>query len=147
MISLRALWPLVKESVAAWIEDRAASMGAALAYDTAFSIAPLLIIAIAIAGLVFGRDAAQEAVVGQFQGLVGDAGGSAIKALLKSTSDFGGSIVALIIGVSTRILAATTAFVELQDDLDRIWKGSRAQEVASSISCGRDCCHSAWCSS
>jgi MFS superfamily sulfate permease-like transporter len=56
----------------------AASMGAALAYYTAFSIAPLLIIAIAVAGLVFGRDAAQEAVVGQLQGLLGDAGGSAI---------------------------------------------------------------------
>jgi membrane protein len=122
MISPKALWPLVNESVKAWVEDRAASMGAALAYYTAFSIAPLLIIAIAVAGLVFGRDAAQEAVVGQMQGLLGDAGGSAIEEILRSTADFGSSILALVIGISALVVAATTAFVELQDDLDRIWK-------------------------
>ena len=122
MISPQELWPLVKRSVSAWLEDRAASMGAALAYYTAFSIAPLLIIAIAVAGLVFGRDAAQAAVVGQLQGLLGDAGGSAVAEMLNSTADFGSSVVALVIGVGALILTATTAFVELQDDLDRIWK-------------------------
>jgi membrane protein len=122
MISPKELWPLVKESVAAWLTDRAASMGAALAYYTAFSIAPLLIIAIAVAGLVFGRDAAQVAVVGQLQGLLGDAGGSAIEEILKSTADFGSSVLALVIGISALVVAATTAFVELQDHLDRIWK-------------------------
>ncbi len=122
MISPKQLWSLVKESVNAWLEDRAASMGAALAYYTAFSIAPLLIIAIAVAGLVFGRDAAQEAVVGQLQALLGDAGGTAIEEILKSTADFGSSIFALVIGISALVVAATTAFVELQDDLDRIWK-------------------------
>jgi len=122
MISPKELWSLVKQSVNAWLEDRAASMGAALAYYTAFSIAPLLIIAIAVAGLVFGRDAAQAAVVGQLQGLLGEAGGNAIAEILKSTADFGSDILAIIIGVGALILTATTAFVELQDDLDRIWK-------------------------
>ena len=121
-LSPKELLPLVKESVSAWLEDRAASMGAALAYYTAFSIAPLLIIAIAVAGLVFGRDAAQEAVVGQLQGLLGDAGGAAIEEMLKSTADFGSSTLALVVGISALVVAATTAFVELQDDLDRIWK-------------------------
>ena len=97
-------------------------MGAALAYYTAFSIAPLLIIAIGVAGLVFGRDAAQEAVVAQLQGLLGDAGGKAIEELLKSTANFGESVFAIVIGVAALVLTATTAFVELQDDLDRIWK-------------------------
>src|SRR5438105_3305251 len=120
--SLKELWPLIKESVNAWLEDRAASMGAALAYYTAFSIAPLLIIAIAVAGLVFGRDAAQEAVVGQLGGLLGDTGASAIEEILKSTADFGTSVFALVIGVAALVLTATTAFVELQDDLDRVWK-------------------------
>ncbi len=81
MISPNQLWSLVKESVDAWLEDRAPSMGAALAYYTAFSLAPLLIIAIAVAGVVFGRDAAQSAVVSQLQGLLGAAGGSAVEEL------------------------------------------------------------------
>jgi len=122
MIAIKQLPALLKQSVSAWLDDRAPSMGAALAYYTAFSIAPLLIIAIAIAGLVFGRDAAKEAVVGQFQGLVGESGGAAIQQMLASTADFGGSIIGLIIGIAALALAATTAFVELQDDLDRIWK-------------------------
>jgi membrane protein len=122
MISPKEVWSLVKQSVNAWLEDRAASMGAALAYYTAFSIAPLLIIAIAVAGIVFGRDAAQAAVVGQLQGLLGEAGGAAVTEMLDSTADFGSSILAVVIGVGALILTATTAFVELQDDLDRIWK-------------------------
>ena len=117
MISPKELWSLVKASVNAWLEDRAASMGAALAYYTAFSIAPLLIIAIAVAGLVFGRDAAQQAVVAQLEGLLGPAGGTAIEAMLKSTADFGSSILAMVIGVSALIIAATTAFVELSRGL------------------------------
>lgn len=122
MISPKQLWSLMKESVNAWMEDRAASMGAALAYYTAFSIAPLLIIAIAVAALVFGRDAAQGAVVAQLQGLLGDTGGATIAGILRSTADFGSSRLATVIGVSALLIAATTAFVELQDDLDRIWK-------------------------
>lgn len=120
--SPKQLWSLAKISVNAWLDDRAASMGAALAYYTAFSIAPLLIIAIGVAGIVFGRDAAQDAVVGQLQALLGDAGGGAIDELLKSTANLGDSVFAVLIGVTTLIVAATTAFVELQDDLDRIWK-------------------------
>src|SRR4029079_4503962 len=122
MISPKELWPLVKQSVNAWLEDRAASMGAALAYYTAFSIAPLLIIAIAVAGIAFGRDAAQAAVVGQLSGLLGEGAGNAIAEMLKSTANLGSSILAIVIGVGALILTATTAFVELQDDLDRIWK-------------------------
>jgi membrane protein len=67
----------------------------------------------------FGRDAAQEALIGQLQELLGDAGGSALKDI---RSDFGSGIAALVVGVATLLLGATTAFVELQDDLDRIWK-------------------------
>jgi membrane protein len=122
MISLNELWPLFKQAVNGWLEDRAASMGAALAYYTAFSMAPLLIIAIMVAGLFFGRDAAQEALIGQLQELLGDAGGSALEDILKSSGDFGSGIAALVVGVATLLLGATTAFVELQDDLDRIWK-------------------------
>jgi len=120
--SLKQIWPLLKQAVNGWIEDRAASMGAALAYYAAFSVGPLLIIAIAVAALFFGRDAAQAAVVAQVQGLLGEAGGTAIRDILQSSGDFGNGAVALVAGIVTLLLGATTSFVELQDDLDRIWK-------------------------
>ena len=97
-------------------------MGAALAYYTAFSIAPLLIIAIAVAGLFFGRDAAQDAIVAQIGSLIGETGGEAIEQMLRSNSDFGSGALSLALGIGALLLGATTAFVELQDDLDRIWK-------------------------
>jgi membrane protein len=122
MVAPKQIWTLFREAVKGWLDDRAASMGAALAYYTAFSIAPLLIIAIAVAGLVFGRDAAQDALVEQLRDLLGEAGGSAIEEMLRSASDLGTGIVATVIGAVALLLGATTAFVELQDDLDRIWK-------------------------
>jgi membrane protein len=122
MPSLKLLWSLTKQAVTHWLADRVPSMGAALAYYTAFSIGPLLIIAIAVAGIVFGRDAAQAAVVAQLSGLLGDGGGRAIEEILATTASFGESLFAVVVGVATLVIAATTAFVELQDDLDRIFK-------------------------
>ena len=83
MISLGRSWTLLKQAISGWKDDRAPSMGAALAYYTAFSLAPLLIIAIAVAGLFFGRDAAQEALMGQLGGLLGETGGAAINDIRK----------------------------------------------------------------
>jgi membrane protein len=122
MVSPKQVWALFREAASGWLDDRAASMGAALAYYTAFSIAPLLIIAIAIAGLIFGRDAAQDALIAQLQDLLGEAGGNAVDEMLRSASDFGTGIIATAIGIVALLVGATTAFVELQDDLDRVWK-------------------------
>jgi membrane protein len=102
MISPKQIWTLMKESVVAWKKDRAPSMGAALAYYTAFSIAPLLIIVIAVAGLVYGHDVAQAAVLAQLQGLVGEDGGEAIDAMVTSAGDLGSGIFKTIIGVYSR---------------------------------------------
>lgn len=121
-MALRSAWTLVATAARGWIDDRAGSMGAALAYYTAFSLAPLLIIVIAIAGIVFGHDAAQAAVVAQFEGLMGEAGANAVSDVLRSNAGFGSGAVALAVGIATLVLGATTAFVELQDDLDRIFK-------------------------
>jgi membrane protein len=118
----RHLWRLVKDSVAAWIEDYAPSMGAALAYYTLFSIAPLLLIVIAIAGLVFGADAARGAIVAQLAGLIGEQGAGAIEGLVRSASAPARSAIATIVGVVTLVIGATTAFAELQSALDRIWE-------------------------
>lgn len=116
------LWPMVKKSASAWSDDFAPSMGAAIAYYTAFSIAPLLVIVIAIAGLVFGREAASGALYAQISGLIGDEGATAVQGLVASASDTGKGIVATVVGVVLLLLGATTVFAELQSDLDRIWK-------------------------
>jgi membrane protein len=118
---------LAEKSVYAWIDDYASSMGAALAYYTLFSLAPLLILVISIAGLVFGADAARGQLVAQLGGLIGEEGAAAIQALLKSASEPTQSTVASIVSIVMLIVGATSIFAELQSDLDRIW---RAPEVA-----------------
>ena len=115
-------WRLVKESVRAWNDDYAPSMGAALAYYMTFSLAPLLIIVIAVAGLVFGQDAARGEIVGQIGGLIGDQGAKAIENLLASARHPGSSVLASVVGLVTLIIGATSVFAELQISLDRIWR-------------------------
>ncbi len=113
---------MVKKAASAWVDDRAASMGAALSYYTVFSIAPLLLIVIAIAGLVFGVEAAQGAIVEQLQGLLGERAAQAIEEVVRNASRPKDSMVATAIGIALLLLGATTVLAELQDDLNRIWK-------------------------
>jgi membrane protein len=117
---------LVKKSVEAWVEDYAPSMGAALAYYTLFSLAPLLLLVVSVAGLVFGADAARGQVEAQLGGVIGSDGAIAIQGLLKSASHPTRSIVASVISVVTLIIGATSVFAELQSDLDRIWRAPAA---------------------
>ena len=119
---LKQIWDLITKSVEAWLDDYAPSMGAALAYYTLFSIAPLLIIAIALAGLVFGQEAARGEIVAQMQGLIGREGAIAVQDLLKSANEPAQGIVATVLSLITLVIVATTVFEELQSDLDRIWR-------------------------
>src|SRR2546430_4145530 len=113
---------LAKQSVAAWIADRASTMGAALAFYCAFSLAPLLMIVIAIAAAVFGADAARGAIVEQLSGIVGPAAAEAVQELLKAAKEPATGLLATVIGLATLLVGASTVLVELQDDLDYIWK-------------------------
>jgi len=122
------LWSLTKESLTAWSDDYAPSMGAAIAYYTAFSIAPLLIIVIGIAGLVFGREAASGELYGQIAGLVGDEGAKAVQGLVESASNYGKGLIPAITGLVLLVIGATTVFAELQTDLDRIWKAPASRQ-------------------
>jgi membrane protein len=97
-------------------------MGAALAYYTLFSIAPVLIIVIAVAGFFFGPEAARGEIVAQLRGLLGDDGAAAVQGLLESASKPEEGILATISSIALLILGATTVFAELQSDLDRIWR-------------------------
>jgi len=121
-----SMWDLAKRSVAAWSNDYASSMGAALAYYTLFSLAPLLLVVIALAGFAYGRDAARGAVIAQFGGLIGEEGSVAIQGLLKSASQPAQSLIASLIGVVTLVVGATSIFAELQSDLDRVWRAPAA---------------------
>ena len=121
-MNFKRLVSLVKDAASAWVEDRAASMGAALSYYSVFSVAPLLLIVIAVAGLVFGQEAAQGAIIGQLQGLLGDSGAEIVQQMLKSVSEPKDGAVATVTGVLLLLVGATTVFAELQDDLDRVWK-------------------------
>ena len=128
---LRRLGSVLAKAGNAWIDDHAQSMGAALSYYTVFSIAPLLLIAISVAGLVFGQDAAQGAVVDQLKGLIGQNGAQAIQDLLKNVSRPSSSIAASAIGVVVLVIGATSVFAELQDDLNRIWQVPTKRKVSS----------------
>jgi membrane protein len=116
------IWPLIKTSVVSWRQDHASSMGGALAYYTLFSIAPVLIIVIAVAGFFFGPEAARGEIVTQLRGLLGDDGAAAVQGLLESASEPEEGIFATISGIALLLLGATTVFAELQSDLDRIWR-------------------------
>jgi membrane protein len=120
--SLTAWWSLAKDSVAAWMDDYAPSMGAALSYYSVFSMAPLLLIVISIAGLVFDQEAARGEVFGQLRGLLGDASAAAIEAVLISLSKPSRGITATLIGAVALLIGATSVFGELQNALDRIWR-------------------------
>lgn len=119
---------MARESISAWIDDFAPSMGAGIAYYTAFSIAPLLVIVIAIAGFVWGKDAASGYLYAQLAGILGDEGTKAVQAMVASASDTSKGVVATVVGVVLLGIGATTVFAELQSDLDRIWKAPAAKQ-------------------
>ena len=113
---------MLKKAIGAWSDDFAPSMGAALSYYMLFSIAPLLIIVIAVAGFFFGADAVRGEVFAQLSGLMGQDGAAAIEALLKSASRPKEGMIATAASIVVLLLGATTALAELQSDLDRIWR-------------------------
>lgn len=113
---------LIQETIAEWNEDKASRLAAALAYYTIFSLAPLLIIAIAIAGSVFGETAAQNQIVGQIQGLVGHEAAQVIQTMILNASRPGAGTIASIVGVITLLFGASGLFGQLQDALNTIWE-------------------------
>lgn len=121
--AMRNRWiGLLRDAATGWWNDRALSMGAAIAYYATFSLAPVLLIVIAIGGLVFGGDAARNAVLDQFGGLIGTSGAAAVDRILSSAHNFGSGILGTAIGMVTFLVTATGAFAELQSDLNVIWK-------------------------
>ena len=121
-MNLKAVWMLLKDTVNEWQADKVPLLAAALAYYTVFSLAPLLIIVIAIAGFVFGPDAARNQLDEQIQGLVGAQGADAIQTMIKNAYQPSSGIVATVISVATLLLGASGVFAQLQDALNTIWE-------------------------
>jgi membrane protein len=113
---------LLKETFAKWNKDNVPRMGAAMAYYTVFSLAPLLLIAIGIAGVVFGQEAAQGAIMDQLRGLLGPTAAKAVEDMVANASTPSSGVLATIIGMVTLFIGASGAFGELQAALNTIWE-------------------------
>jgi len=119
----REIFAMLKKAASAWMEDQAPTLGAALAYYTVFSLAPLLIIAIAIAGLFFGREAAQGQIFDQLRGLLGEASGKAMEDMVQNANAKpAAGLVATLIGFVTLLFGASGVFGQLQTSLNAIWR-------------------------
>ena len=122
MHAIKTVGTLTRQAVSRWIDDFAPSMGAALSYYTFFSLAPLLVILIALAGLIFGRDAVQGEIFLRLQDALGDEAAVMVQALIKNASNPKSAALAVLTGFVTLLIGATTVFAELQSALDRIWR-------------------------
>jgi membrane protein len=119
---LPRVWQLIKSTYTKWNEDHAPGLGAALSYYTLFSLAPLLMIVIAIAGFAFGQEAAQGQIMGQIQGLVGEESAKAIQSMIEAARKPASGILAAVIATVMLLVGATGVFAQLQESLNIIWK-------------------------
>jgi membrane protein len=116
------LYPLLRATYFQWSKDKVPRMGAALAYYTIFSLAPLLVISIAIAGFVFGKEAVQGQIMGQIQGLIGSESARAVQTIIQLAHRPIGGTIATIFSVIVLLIGASGAFIEMHDALNDIWK-------------------------
>jgi membrane protein len=122
MNALSAAWLLVKDTVTGFMDDEALSRGASIAYYTLFSIAPVLLVVVAIAGLVFGREAAEGAIVGQLSVMMGHRTAEALQGMIESAAKPREGTLATIVGIVVLIAATTGVFGEVQSAMNAIWK-------------------------
>ncbi len=126
---MKTFWQLIKTTFKSWSDDYASSMGAALAFYTLFSIAPLLLIVLSIIGYVFGLEAARGEIAGQLQNLMGEQSAMAVQALLQNVNKPEEGMIAATIGTVLLVVGATSVFGELQNSLNRIWHAPEQPKV------------------
>ena len=114
----KRIWPLLRDTATDWMEDNALRLSAALAYYSVFSIAPLLVIAIGIAGLAFGAEAVQGQVDDQLKGTIGAEAASTVQSMIQSASKGGGA--ASVVGIVLLLVGASGVFTALKDALNTI---------------------------
>jgi|SRR6185437_2577509 len=128
---LAAAWKLLVETTLSFIDDEALSRGAAIAFYAVTSLAPVLLIVIAIAGLVIGREAAQDAISAQFSGLMGKQAADVLQSAIAGASAKSSGLLATVSGIVMLIAAGSGVFAEMQAALNTIWR-SRGREMALS---------------
>ena len=133
MLSLGHIYTIMKTAAFRYSDDNCLSSGAAIAYYTTFALAPVLLIVIAVAGLIFGEDAARGAVVDQISGLMGQQGADAIQSMLQGASNKKSGIIATVIGVVTLLITASGVFGEMQAALNRIWEAKPTTGAVSQL--------------
>jgi membrane protein len=126
-MTVATLWDISKQTVTEWSNDKPFRLSAALAYYTLFSIAPLLVVALGIAGVVFGEEAARGQIFGPLATLLGPQSADAVQnavaaASIKSASIKSSGVLATVLGITTLIVGASAVFGELQDALNTIWR-------------------------
>ena len=119
------IWNFIEKVFDHWIEDKCPKLGAALSFYTIFSLSPLLVIAVSIAGFIFGEEAARGEIVYQIQDLVGKEGAMIVQTALKNSQYSAEGLRALVISAVTLLIGSTVVFVELKDSLNLIWKVKR----------------------
>jgi membrane protein len=126
-------WILAKDSVSGFIDDDALSRGAAMAFYAVTSLAPILLIVVAVAGLAFGHDAAQTAIAAQLTGLMGQQSADLLQTAIESASHRSSGIVASVVGFATLIATASGVFGEMQSALNAIWKTKPSGKTVSRL--------------
>lgn len=121
-MKLNAYWEVIKAAGAQWLADKASRLGAALAYYTAFSLAPLLILAISLAALAFERSTVERHVTAEFSKLVGTEGAHAVQAMIASAKKQDAGVVATGAGLAMLLFGAMGAFGQLQDAMNTVWE-------------------------
>ena len=121
-MNLRAVWKLVRQTFSQWQKDRAPRLAAALAFYASFSLAPILVIALVIAGLLYDQTAARHLILVQMRALAGSQGEELIRSMLAVSDQLSSNSIATVFGVVILIVAATGVFVQLQDALNTIWE-------------------------
>jgi membrane protein len=119
---IRAIWKMLVDAVFSFVDDEALGRGAAISFYAIMSLAPVLLIVIAIAGIVFGQDAAQNAIKDQFSALMGTQTADLLQSVIASASGKSSSIIATVIGIATLVVTASGVFGEMQAALNTIWK-------------------------
>jgi membrane protein len=120
-VTSKAVWKLIKDTASSWSEINAPRLGASLAFYTMLSIAPLMIVCIGIAGLAFGKDAAQGQIMAQLSGLIGMEGAQTVQTLVQHASKPSSGIIATTVGVFLLLFGASGVFGELRDSLNTVW--------------------------
>lgn len=126
---LQSVREIAQDTIAGWWKDRAMSMGAAIAYYAAFSLAPMLLLVIAIAGLVFGHEAAQGVIVNELSALIGKEGAGLLEQMIAESRSLVSGLVGVIVGLMTILIVATGALVEIQTALNIIWRAKEPETI------------------